>query len=54
MKECGSEFSGCYSRGYYKTLLGNDYTYGYGERAGKGEGGTVAEGIETAAQPENF
>ena len=37
VKECHNEFVGCYSRGYYKTLLGNDYTYGYGERAGKGK-----------------
>ena len=37
VKECHNEFVGCYSRDYYKTLLGNDYTYGYGERAGKGK-----------------
>ena len=37
VKECHNRFVGCYSRDYYKTLLGNDYTYGYGERAGKGK-----------------
>ncbi|MBP3923692.1 type II secretion system protein [bacterium] len=36
--DCNSSYAvSCYSRNYYKTLTGNDYTYGYDEGAAKGK-----------------
>ena len=35
VKECYRANDGCFAKGYYKTLTGEDYTYGYGISAGK-------------------